>query len=201
MKQLEASLDSKLRDFIVVDNMLDKSICEETVDLLERCVWDSHGWQNGRDGEVEHKKDDPEVIFLGQSETNDTFMRQIMAHTKQTIINRMATFDNPVVNASQLVSGGTDIRYNRYQNGQHMRPHKDHIRSAFQGHPTQVGIPILSVLSVFNEDYEGGEFCFWGEPVDLKTGDVLIFPSVFLFSHEVRPVTQGARYTGIFWIW
>ena len=196
------SLESKLRDFIIVENMLDESICEESVDMLERCVWESHTWHDaGRGGVRETMSNDPDIIFSHERGTNTPFVADISLRIKQRILDNFRSEKYPLFDQSKIVSEGTPIRFNRYQNGQHMRPHIDHIRSAFDGHPTQVGIPILSVLSVFNDDFDDGEFCFWGEPIDLKPGDVLIFPSIFLYQHEVKPVTRGTRYTGIFWMW
>ena len=35
----------------------------------------------------------------------------------------------------------------------------------------------------------------------LKKGDFLLFPSVFLYPHLVKPVTKGTRYTFVSWSW
>lgn len=37
-----------------------------------------------------------------------------------------------------------------------MRKHYDHIHSIFDGQ--RKGIPVLSMLGILNNDYEGGEF-------------------------------------------
>jgi predicted 2-oxoglutarate/Fe(II)-dependent dioxygenase YbiX len=63
------------------------------------------------------------------------------------------------------------------------------------------GIPILSVLGVLNDDYEGGEFYLIDEKTDLSKGDIIIFPSNFMYPHKVEPVTKGVRYSYISWIW
>jgi predicted 2-oxoglutarate/Fe(II)-dependent dioxygenase YbiX len=63
------------------------------------------------------------------------------------------------------------------------------------------GIPILTVLGVLNDDYEGGEFILIDEKINLSKGDMLVFPSNFMFPHKVEPVTKGTRYTFISWIW
>ena len=53
-----------------------------------------------------------------------------------------------------------------------------------------------------NDDYEGGEFIMFDDyKIPLKTGDVVIFPSVFLYPHKVEPVKKGTRYTYISWVW
>ena len=45
------------------------------------------------------------------------------------------------------------------------------------------GIPILSCLGVLNDDYDGGEFVMFEDfEIKLEQGDLLIFPSNFLYS-------------------
>ncbi len=34
----------------------------------------------------------------------------------------------------------------------------------------------------------------------LKTGDMIIFPSNFLYPHQVMPVTKGERYSIVSWL-
>ena len=80
-----------------------------------------------------------------------------------------------------------------------MALHADHIHSMFDGE--RKGIPILSVLGVLNDDYEGDEFVLIDEKIDLSKGDIIIFPSNFMYPHKVEPVTKGIRYSYISWIW
>ena len=81
-----------------------------------------------------------------------------------------------------------------------MALHCDHIHSLFEGN--RKGIPILSVLGVLNDDYNGGEFIMFDDyEIKFKQGDILIFPSNFMFPHKVEPVTKGTRYSFISWVW
>ena len=92
----------------------------------------------------------------------------------------------------------TPIRFNRYRTGTVMRKHYDHIHSIFDGQ--HKGIPILSLLGVLNDNYEGGGFFFSDTyEVPLKAGDILVFPSNFMYPHEVKEVTKGQRYTFVAW--
>ena len=59
----------------------------------------------------------------------------------------------------------------------------------------------LAGLFYINDDYEGGEFMLCNEEIKLKQGDCIIFPSVFLYPHEVKPVTKGTRYSWVLWSW
>jgi len=96
--------------------------------------------------------------------------------------------------------GYTDIRWNKYGQNKKMKEHCDHIHSVFQGN--RKGIPILSILGSLNNDYEGGELIFFGDKeVELKQGDVLIFPSIFLYPHRVEPVKKGVRWSYVSWVW
>ena len=52
-----------------------------------------------------------------------------------------------------------------------------------------------------SSDYEGGEFYLIDDIIDLKKGDIIIFPSNFMYPHKVEPVTKGIRYSYISWVW
>lgn len=101
------------------------------------------------------------------------------------------------------IVGGSAPRFNRYKVGECMEKHVDHIYSCFDG--TRRGIPVLSIIGILNEDYEGGELTFYLDDEvyapKLKTGDTLVFPSAFPWQHEVKPVTSGTRYTWVTWAW
>jgi predicted 2-oxoglutarate/Fe(II)-dependent dioxygenase YbiX len=64
------------------------------------------------------------------------------------------------------------------------------------------GIPVLSILGALNDDYEGGELVFWeSEKINLKAGEVMIFPSNFMYPHRVDEVKSGTRYSFVSWVW
>lgn len=78
-----------------------------------------------------------------------------------------------------------------------MREHYDHIQSLFDG--KLKGIPILSIVGLLNDNYEGGQFIIRGNEVKLTRGDILLFPSNFMYPHEVKDVTKGVRYSFVSW--
>ena len=96
-------------------------------------------------------------------------------------------------------TGYTHVRFNKYAENKKMALHCDHIHSMFDGE--RKGVPILSVLGVLNNDYEGGEFYMIEDKINLSKGDIIVFPSNFMFPHRVEPVTKGTRYSYISWIW
>jgi hypothetical protein len=59
----------------------------------------------------------------------------------------------------------------------------------------------VSCSFMLNDDFEGGEFAFFNRELKykLEKGDALMFPSNFMYPHEVMPVTKGTRYSIITW--
>ena len=55
----------------------------------------------------------------------------------------------------------------------------------------------VSAVVYLNEDYIGGELNFSrleGLNIKPKTGDIIVFPSNYLYEHESKPVLEGAKY-------
>ena len=92
------------------------------------------------------------------------------------------------------------FRFNRYSPGQIMRQHHDHIHSLFDGKIK--GVPVLTFILNFNDDYEGADLFFWEDTVvKLGKGDIIMFPSNWLFPHGVTEATKGKRYSAVCWAW
>jgi PKHD-type hydroxylase len=62
----------------------------------------------------------------------------------------------------------------------------------------------ISATLLVNDDYEGGELVFQGQPEPdkdapkLKAGTIIFFPSFLV--HSVRPVTKGIRNSVVLWL-
>jgi predicted 2-oxoglutarate/Fe(II)-dependent dioxygenase YbiX len=81
-----------------------------------------------------------------------------------------------------------------------MKIHHDHIHTLFDGE--RKGVPILTILGLLNDDFEGGDFLmFDGKKLNLSAGDIVIFPSNFMYPHAVTTVTKGTRYSFVAWGW
>jgi predicted 2-oxoglutarate/Fe(II)-dependent dioxygenase YbiX len=186
----------QIQDYIMVTNCLPSALCEEVVKNSAALNWRQHGWY------------DPSTNATSSEETKELYI----AESSQELQDLLASYVVPVVagyadahndkrfekTSGIFVNTMTPYRFNRYHPGTMMRPHFDHIHSAFDGQ--QKGVPILSIVGVLNDDYKGGEFVFFGDThVPLRTGDVLIFPSNFMYVHEVREVTEGTRHSFVSW--
>ncbi len=65
----------------------------------------------------------------------------------------------------------------------------------------------ISIIINLNENYEGGEVVFYNPLTNkpyskpsLKTGDIVLFPSNFLYPHQVTPIKKGVRYSIVSWL-
>ena len=81
----------------------------------------------------------------------------------------------------------------RYKEGQFYTQHTDSFATQQRS---------LSCSLILNDDYEGGEFCFWDGTMMHRPpkGAALVFPSNFMYPHEIRKVTKGERYSIITWL-
>ena len=92
----------------------------------------------------------------------------------------------------------TDFRINRYGEGGFMNQHIDSIHHS---HGQEFGYPHLTSLIFLNDDYEGGEFVLCGDKyIEKIQGSAIVFPSNFMYPHEVKEVTEGKRFSVMTWI-
>ena len=81
-----------------------------------------------------------------------------------------------------------NIELVEWNEGQGMDWHRDY--------PYYEGTSIIFL----NDDYEGGEFIMFDDyEIKFKAGDIILFPSTFLYPHLVKPVKKGIRYAFVSW--
>ena len=91
----------------------------------------------------------------------------------------------------------TDFRLNRYGVDGFMSKHCDNIHHS---HGQKYGYPQATVLFFLNDDYDGGDFYVSENLYRPKAGSAIIFPSNFMFPHEVKKVTNGERWSIVSWL-
>lgn len=180
----------KLTDYILKKNILPKLFCENIVEDIKNKKWENHNWYNATDKINLSKKEDAEVLAISEELQNkfDPFIYQIFKEYCEKF-----SFDKKM-----FVYNYAPIRFNKYSEGSCMLYHYDHIHSLFEG-TNNKGIPILSCVGNLNENYVGGDLIICGQSMNLKTGDICIFPSCFLYPHEVTKVEKDIRYSFVTW--
>jgi predicted 2-oxoglutarate/Fe(II)-dependent dioxygenase YbiX len=179
-------------------SFIKEEICDTTIlelNKLNKNLWHQHEFYDVKKNLFTKISGDQELSILYSKEisTKEIIMKSVW----EAIYKYLNDFNFSWFNGWQAHS---EIRFNKYSENTKMAEHCDHIQSLFDGE--RKGIPILSILGVLNDDYEGGEFImFEDEEIKLKKGDLLIFPSLFLYPHKVEPVKKGCRYSFISWAW
>jgi hypothetical protein len=81
----------------------------------------------------------------------------------------------------------------KYGKGQKFTLHVDDGRSQLRR---------VSLVHYANENYEGGEIVFpkFGVTVKPRANQTILFPSGFMYLHEVKPVISGERYAVVQWV-
>jgi predicted 2-oxoglutarate/Fe(II)-dependent dioxygenase YbiX len=94
---------------------------------------------------------------------------------------------------SMICNRDTGYDLLKYEVGQF---HKEHV-DQYQDIPNR----FLAMSFLMNDDYEGGELAFFNKTYipKVKKNQVVVFPSNFLYTHQVTPVTKGTRYSIITW--
>ena len=188
------SMSMNLKDYMkVYDDFLNVEECDSILNELKNNYWERHSFYTYETDKTNSNDDDLYVSRLQFSNKSNILQNRIGEIVRDYIVQ---------LNLPWLggLMGYTQIRYNKYNVGNRMRLHCDHIHSMFDG--DRKGIPTLSVLGALNDDYEGGDLIFWEkEKIELKARQIMVFPSIFLYPHEVTTVTQGTRYSFISWVW
>lgn len=94
--------------------------------------------------------------------------------------------------SSVVIEEDTGYQLLQYKEGQFYAQHTD----SFKGRNRAV-----SCSFALNDDYEGGEWGFFDREIVMRApkGSALMFPSNFMYPHEIMPVTKGTRYSVITW--
>ena len=174
--------NNQLKSFIHIESgIIPKDTCKFVIDTIKNSLWSKHTWGDDKDKNNTYSYSTKELDVLPITKDLEDILNPL--------ISLSVKFYNDFIGEEKVskVTQFSPIRFNRYQKSQTMRKHCDHIRDLFEGEIR--GIPILSIIINFNDDYK----------VNLGEGDIVIFPSLFLFPHRVEEVTENIRYSGVSW--
>tara|TARA_Y100001960_G_scaffold169139_1_gene177574 strand:+ start:264 stop:854 length:591 start_codon:yes stop_codon:yes gene_type:complete len=176
--------------------IIPEDLCDYIVEDIETREWTPHTWYNPS---TETSQSEKTKELDVQPTTVDllNLLTPLMIKAG-AVYNKKYSWGG--YNCAQMMKKFSTIRFNRYTSDQIMRQHYDHIHSIFDG--KLKGIPVLSFILNLNDDYEGADLYFWDEHiVPLGKGDIIMFPSLFLFPHGVTEATKGKRYSAVAWGW
>lgn len=152
---------------------------EEVIDLADK----SPDWRPGTAGSSVNPK-------LRKTDIHDldpnTDLHNELLETFVTALNKYAE-KYPYAH----IKGGEHLRVAKYEKGGFYSTHTDAATSE----------RVISGVLYLNDDYEGGEIYFPSQKIKLKpeAGDLILFPSCFLFPHQSLPITDKSKYAVISW--
>jgi len=184
-----------LKDYVYVQKkFIPETVCKQSIKEIEDISFQEHKFY---DSETKTYKTRAGSHELHMSWDNISTTQVIMENLHNAISNYQSYVNLPWF---KNWNGYSPIRINKYEEKKEMAMHCDHIRDMFDGE--RKGIPIVTILGILNDNYKGGNFILFDDyDINLKEGDVLIFPSVFMYPHKVKPVTEGIRYSFVSWVW
>ena len=188
-------ISKNIDDYVVINRgAIPEELRQQVLDKINQTQWEKHRYHNIKGDDLQTLNPDNEELDINYNTAGNVLINLI----EKCIFEYMKIV--PPAGKYGVISNFTTPRFNRYESGQRMKPHVDHIRTIFDGE--KKGIPVYTVLGLLNDEFEGGEFLMWeDEKIDLQAGDILIFPSNFMFPHHVEPVKYGKRYSFVSWVW
>jgi len=179
-----------LHDYVVIiKDFLDLKTCKTIIKKTKNLDWHIHSYSSGY-GDTHSYDNDLSILNTDipeVQELNSKLWNVLKTYYEIYKFDWHASWD-----------GYSYVRLNKYDVNTEMRLHCDHIKTLFDG--TIKGNPTLTMLGALNDNYSGGELVmFDSEIIELKAGNIMIFPSTFLYPHQVLPVTKGVRYSYVSW--
>ena len=140
---------------------------------------------------------DPDIKFI------DKVRDRIFIDGLKEYASKVRTFNWSYYNTKSFHCSEMIIR--RYNEGSEFKYHHDDIIAEIFPHWFLRRQNILTCNFYFSDakDYEGGDLKFTCSDKKYHTsmGDIIIFPSNWMFYHEVQKITQGKRYSGTVWLY
>ena len=189
---------TQLKDLIHVERgIIPANLCDHIIQDIETRPWRPHSWYSVQTNSM-NSEETMELDVQNITPELQQLLTPIMIQAGTAYNQKYAYMRTE--RTIQIMNKFSAIRFNRYGNGQIMRQHHDHIHSLFDGN--EKGIPVLSFILNLNDDYEGADLFFWeNHVVPLGKGDIIMFPSLFLFPHGVTEAKSGKRYSAVSWAW
>jgi hypothetical protein len=180
--------DSQLIDLLkVYKNVIPKSLCDNIIRKSINYKWNRNTW-------LPHKYEQlgqPNKEFEPHRGTiDDQSNIELLPIINDTVDTYISEVTSPFHFLIQEVYSPVVLKY---ETGTSLLPHHDHGNAK--------GIPVLTVMGLLNDDFGGGELVFWhNETIKLEVGDIIIFPTLFAYTHQINKITQGTRYSMVSWI-
>ena len=188
-------MDRNLESYVkIYKGLLEKDLCENIVSVLNMQKFQGHTFYDPKTGESSTHEEDLQILDGGSSDPN---FKILMSKFKDSFNTYTEELEFPWFNKANSFC---IYRYNKYLPNTRMSEHCDHIHSIFDGQ--RKGVPLLTSLGFLNNEFKGGDLVlFQDTKIEVEAGDMVVFPSNFMYPHRVDKVTEGVRYSVVSWAW
>jgi predicted 2-oxoglutarate/Fe(II)-dependent dioxygenase YbiX len=187
----------RLSDYIVViRGIISKEMCQQVIDLYkDNEKWDWALTTKGLNLDARKVKQvrisDQGLVQQELKYKNmDGEIFKVMSKAKDTYISTL--IDKRGIKHIPNISSDEGYQLLHYSEGYYFKEHCDNSGGMSR---------ILTCTLNISDDHDGGLFRFLrGEfDVRLNAGDAVLFPSNFMFPHEVTEITRGERHAIVTW--
>jgi Rps23 Pro-64 3,4-dihydroxylase Tpa1-like proline 4-hydroxylase len=191
-KTIVSKAKKSLEDYIfTLDNIVPIELCDRILQEYSECsFWTPTSVGTGN---VDDKIRNCDTIGISEQiviEKNFDIRKKIDEDFYLCASKAINEYRNLFPDVASEVDTGYGLL--RYKKGQFYIQHTDSFKQQQRS---------VSCSFLLNDDYEGGEFAFFDREIVIKgsKGSIVMFPSNFMFPHEVMPVISGTRYSIITW--
>lgn len=185
---------TKLSDYIVtIDDIVPDQLCDEILnEYANTDLWNSAMTGGGLD-KTSRRCNVIGISEPGVIQQNPEYRTELDSAIYDCVANALAKYKDKFPHFEIEINEDSGYELLRYNTGDFYVQHTD----SFKQQPRAISCTIC-----LNDDYEGGDFGFFNREVVVapKKGSVLMFPSNYMYPHEVMPVTRGTRYSIITWL-
>jgi Rps23 Pro-64 3,4-dihydroxylase Tpa1-like proline 4-hydroxylase len=181
-----------LEDYIfALDNVVPEELCDRILEEYRDCTfWTPTSIGSGN---IDNQIRNCDTINISQEvviKKNFDIRKRIDEDFYVCASNAINEYRKLFPEVASEIDTGYDLL--RYKKGQFYVQHTD----SFKAQQRSVSCSFL-----LNDDYDGGEFAFFDREIMIRgpKGSIVMFPSNFMFPHEIMPVISGTRYSIITW--
>lgn len=186
--------DTSIKNYIkVFENVVDPKLCDLILNEYAKTdLWQKTLTGGGHDPNARNCNvipiSDKEVIL-----ENEQVRLQIDQNLFEAVSECLRLYEKSVPGADLEIREDSGYELLRYNVGEFYVEHTD----SFKEQPRAI-----SCIISLNDDYVGGEVSFFSRELNykLKKGSVIMFPSNFMYPHEIQKVISGTRYSIITWL-
>ena len=174
--------------------LIDSKICDELIDFYkgkEHMTILENSWKFNKDRRLNAQEYDNfkvlDISKLRKEKDFEEIYKIILKYIRIVLTNHEIYVRNNFCPNYQNIhmTHTKNIRILKYDVGHRIKDHTD-VSGSTRG----------SLTINLNEDYEGGEFRFFGGRVklSLSRGEAMLFPGEPIWIHGTEPITKGTRY-------